>query len=72
MTGERSQCWCQAPWRNGVTGYPPFGVEAFGRKKRLFRIIDNIILFIWSQHDGGNVDKEHRLRFPPKPYDAKS
>ena len=31
-----------------------------------------IILFIWAQHAGGNVDKEQWLRFPPKPDDAKA
>ena len=30
-----------------------------------------IIVFVWSQHDGGNVDKKPWLRFPPKPNDAK-
>ena len=30
------------------------------------------IVFIWSQHDGGNVEQRQWLRFPPKPYDAKS
>ena len=42
-----------------------------GRQYRNFKF-NSIIVFIWSQHDGGNVDKEHWLRFPPKPYDAKS
>ena len=29
------------------------------------------IVFIWSQYDGGNIDKEQWLRFPPKPNEAK-
>ena len=32
----------------------------------------NIIVFIWSQNDGGNVEHKQWLRFPPKPYDAKA
>ena len=26
----------------------------------------NTIVFIWSQHDGGNVEQRQRLKFPPK------
>ena len=29
------------------------------------------IVFVWSQYDGGNIDKEQWLRFPPKPNEAK-
>ena len=29
------------------------------------------IVFVWSQYDGGNIGKEHWLRFPPKPNEAK-
>ena len=29
------------------------------------------IVFIWSQYDGGDNDKEQWLRFPPKPNEAK-
>ena len=29
------------------------------------------IVFIWSQYDGGNIDKEQWLRFPPKTNEAK-
>ena len=32
----------------------------------------SIIGFIWSQHDGGNVEQRQWLRFPPKPHDAKA
>ena len=31
-----------------------------------------ISLYCWSQHDGGNVEQRTLLRFPTKPYDAKS
>ena len=34
-------------------------------------MIQIIIVFIWSQHDGGNIEQRQWLRFPPKPYDAK-
>ena len=34
--------------------------------------ITTTIVFIWSQNDGGNVDKEQLMRFPPKPNDAKA
>ena len=29
------------------------------------------IVFVWSQYDGGNIDKEQCLRFLPKPNEAK-
>ena len=29
------------------------------------------IVFVWSQYDGGNINKEQWLRFPPKPNEAK-
>ena len=29
------------------------------------------IVFVWSQYDGGNIDKEQRLRLPQKPNEAK-
>ena len=28
------------------------------------------IVFVWSQYDGGNIDKDQWLRFPPKPNEA--
>ena len=31
----------------------------------------NTIVFVWSQYNGGNIDKEQWLRFPPKPNEAK-
>ena len=37
---------------------------------RLLALRINIV-FVWSQYDGGNIDKEQWLRFPPKPNEAK-
>ena len=33
--------------------------------------IRNFIVFVFSQYDGGNIDKEQWLRFLPKPNEAK-
>ena len=38
---------------------------------RCIHLDDNSIVFVWSQYDGGNIDKEQWLRFPPKPNEAK-
>ena len=37
----------------------------------VYRMLRHYIVFIWSQYDGGNIDKEQWLRFPPKPNEAK-
>ena len=37
----------------------------------VYRMLRHYIVFIWSQYDGGNIDKEQWLKFPPKPNEAK-
>ena len=31
-----------------------------------FLVLNLSIVFIWSQHDGGNVEQRQWLKFPPK------
>ena len=37
----------------------------------MFSWVGGTIVFVWSQYDGGNIDKEQCLRFLPKPNEAK-